>query len=176
MILQQEQVLKPREYQSYIITTFDLSRFFKESYARTMPQALNRDRLDSHLLEEVCALSRDADFWRGYPKSTGLQPPLIRYLIMYFDGIPEQTPAWARFAHSTRSRRSRQSHVKAGERVSRSQAFAIFDLSPSQLSSMSKRDLTRMYRQKAREFHPDQGGDSESFIRLTAAYEELLLV
>ena len=174
MIMQQEQVLKPREYQSYILTTFDLARFFKESYARTMPHALDRDRLDSHLLEEVCRVGADADFWRGYPSCSGLQPPLIRYLIMYFDGIPEQTPDWARFAHSNRSRRFHQSHFKAGERVSRSQAFAIFDLSPGQLSSMGKRDLTRLYRQKAREFHPDTGGDPELFIRLTAAYEELL--
>ena len=34
--------------------------------------------------------------------------------------------------------------------------------------------LTRLYRQKAHELHPDKGGDSEQFIRLTAAYEELL--
>lgn len=174
MIMQLEWVLKPREYQSYILTTFDLSRFFKESYARTMPHALNRDRLDRHLLEEICALAADEGFWRGYPPCAGLQPPLIRYLIMYFDGIPEQTPAWARFAHSNRGRRFRPSHFQAGERVSRSQAFAIFGLSPSQLSSMGKRDLTRLYREKAREFHPDKGGDAELFIRLTAAYEELL--
>lgn len=34
-------------------------------------------------------------------------------------------------------------------------------------------DLKRAYRRKAREFHPDQGGDEESFKELTAAYEVL---
>ncbi|MGH8904301.1 MAG: molecular chaperone DnaJ [Egibacteraceae bacterium] len=34
-------------------------------------------------------------------------------------------------------------------------------------------DLKRAYRRKAREFHPDQGGDEEAFKELTAAYEVL---
>ncbi|MDD2462415.1 MAG: J domain-containing protein [Desulfobulbus sp.] len=173
MLMAQEMVLKPREYQSYLFTTFDLSRFFNESYARTMPQALNRDRLDSFFLEEICRLAADADFWRGYPQYA-LQPPLIRYLIMYFDGVPEQAPTWAHSPYSTGQRRFHRSHFKAGEQVSRSQAFSIFGLSPTQLSSMRKRDLTRIYRQKALELHPDKGGAPELFIRLTAAYEELL--
>ncbi|MGD9949812.1 MAG: hypothetical protein AB7U29_15230 [Desulfobulbus sp.] len=174
MLMEQELVLKPREYQSYLFTTFDLQQFFAESYARTMPQALDRDRLDTLFLEAICQLAADETFWRGYPKNPGLQPPLIRYLIMYFDRVPDQTPSWARFCHSTHSRRFHRSHFKPGERVSRSQAFSIFGLSPAQLSTMRKRDLTRLYRQKALELHPDKGGDPELFIRLTAAYEELL--
>jgi hypothetical protein len=39
---------------------------------------------------------------------------------------------------------------------------------------MRKRDLTRIYRQRAHELHPDKGGDTELFIRLTAAFEALL--
>lgn len=37
----------------------------------------------------------------------------------------------------------------------------------------SDEDLKRAYRRKAREVHPDQGGDEESFKELTAAYEVL---
>ena len=37
----------------------------------------------------------------------------------------------------------------------------------------SEEDLKRAYRRKARELHPDQGGDEESFKELTAAYEVL---
>jgi molecular chaperone DnaJ len=37
----------------------------------------------------------------------------------------------------------------------------------------SDEDLKRAYRRKARELHPDQGGDEESFKELTAAYEVL---
>ena len=58
--------------------------------------------------------------------------------------------------------------------MTRTQAFAIFELSSEQLAGMRKKDLTRIYRQKAHELHPDKGGDTEQFIRLTAAYEELL--
>lgn len=174
LIMDQELVLKPREYQSYLFTTFDLQRFFKESYARTMPLALDRDRLDGLFLEEICRLAADRAFWRGYPENRGLPSPLIRYLIMYFDGVPEQTPAWVRFAHSARSHRFHRSTTKSGDRVSRSQAFSIFGISPTQLSAMRKRDLIRLYRQKALELHPDKGGDPDLFIRLTAAYEELL--
>jgi len=37
----------------------------------------------------------------------------------------------------------------------------------------SEEELKRAYRRKAREVHPDQGGDEESFKELTAAYEVL---
>ncbi|WP_448872161.1 J domain-containing protein [Desulfobulbus propionicus] len=174
LILEQELVLKPREYQSYLFGVFDLQRFFKESYARTMPQALNRDRLDALLLEEICRCSADSHFWRGYPEAGGLQSPLIRYLIMYFDGVPEETPAWARFSRSSRSRPFDRTSVPRSEKISRSEAFVIFGLSGEQLATMTKRDLTRLYRQKALELHPDTGGDSTRFIHLTAAYQELL--
>lgn len=175
MIREQELILKPREYQSYLFGIFDLQRFFKESYARTMPQALDREQLDTLLLQEVCRCAADAVFWQGYPLHQGLQPPLIRYLVMYFDGVPEQTPAWARFADSARSRRF---HSAGGGRssgtMSRSQAMALFGLSGEQLAAMCKRDLTRLYRQKAFELHPDTGGDTDRFVHLTRAYEELL--
>ncbi len=39
---------------------------------------------------------------------------------------------------------------------------------------MSGRELTRLYRQRAKNLHPDTGGEHEVFIRLTAAYEQLL--
>jgi hypothetical protein len=174
LILDQELILKPREYQSYLFGVFDLQRFFKESYARTMPQALNRDRLDALFVEEICRCAADSDFWMGYPETRGLQSPLIRYLIMYFDGVPEETPTWARFSRSSRSRPFHRTSFTRSEKMSRSEAFTVFGLSGEQLASMNKRDLTRIYRQKAMELHPDTGGDTAQFIRLTAAYQELL--
>ncbi|NLX19397.1 MAG: DnaJ domain-containing protein [Desulfobulbus sp.] len=52
--------------------------------------------------------------------------------------------------------------------------MTMFGVSAEQLATMKKKDLTRIYRQKAHELHPDKGGNTEQFIRLTAAYEELL--
>jgi hypothetical protein len=174
LIMGQEQILKPREYQSYLFGVFDLQRFFKESYSRTMPQALNRERLDTLFVEEICRCAADREFWEGYPECEGLQAPLIRYLIMYFDGVPEETPTWARWSRTSRSRRFNRSDFSRSAKMSRSEAFTIFDLSGEQLAAMTKRDLTRLYRQKAMELHPDTGGDAARFIRLSAAYHELL--
>ena len=82
---------------------------------------------------------------------------------------------WARFARFTRSRRSYRSTSAADSgRMSRQQAFTIFGFSGEQLTGLRKKDLTRLYRQKAHELHPDKGGNTEQFILLTAAYEELL--
>jgi DnaJ-class molecular chaperone len=39
---------------------------------------------------------------------------------------------------------------------------------------MSRRELCRLYRKRAQEHHPDKGGDSKKFIRLTEAYQSLL--
>jgi DnaJ-class molecular chaperone len=39
---------------------------------------------------------------------------------------------------------------------------------------MNKKDLTRLFRQRAKELHPDQGGNHERFIELSGAYASLL--
>jgi hypothetical protein len=175
LIIQQEQALQPREYQVYLFAIFDLQRFFKESFARSIPQALNRDRLDSLFVEEVCRLAVDATFWQGFPRDSCLPYYLVRYLIMYFDDTPEQPATWKRFARSSRSRRFHRSTTYAEPgRVSRQQAMTIFGLNGEQLASLNKKALGRLYRQKAQKLHPDKGGDTEQFIRLTTAYEELL--
>lgn len=174
MILVQEEALRPREYQSYLFTIFDLQRFFPESYARSLPQALDRERLDTLFVEEVCQLAADATFWQGFPRTSLLPYPLIRYLIMYFDTAPEEPTAWARFSRSSRSHRFDRSPATDTGKMSRQQALALFGISREQLAGLRKKDLTRLYRRKAHELHPDKGGETEQFIRLTAAYEELL--
>ncbi len=175
LILAQEQVLPPREYQQYLFTIFALERFFPESFARSIPQALDCERLDILFVEEVCRLAVDPTFWQGVLPFDCLPPYLVRYLIMYFDAAPEEPMGWARFARFTRSRRSYRSTSAADSgRMSRQQAFTIFGFSGEQLAGLRKKDLTRLYRQKAHELHPDKGGNTEQFILLTAAYEELL--
>jgi len=174
MIMEREQALPPREYQSYLFTVFDLERFFRESYARSIPQSLDRDRLDEVFIEAICRLAADEVFWRGFPRTHRLPSPLIRYLLMYFDAAPEDPVSWANFGRTRRGRRFQQRTAAPSGTVSRTDAFTIFGISPEQLAAMNKKDLTRLYRQKAHELHPDKGGDPEQFIRLTAAYEELL--
>ncbi len=173
MLMVQEQALPPREYQQYLFAIFDLQRFFPESYARSIPQALNREQLDALFVEEVCRLAADSSFWLGFPRTDCLPLYLVRYLVMYFDAAPEEPLAWTRFSRSSRSQRQYRPVAPAGG-MSRQQAVLAFGISSEQLAGLSKKDLTRLYRQKAHELHPDKGGDTEEFIRLTAAYDELL--
>lgn len=174
LILEQEQALPPRDYQSYLFTIFDLQRFFQESYARSIPQALDRERLDTLLVQSICDLAADAHFWRGFAPQGRLPYPLVRYLIMYFDATPGEPVSWNNFGRRQRPRRFQRPTAPASGSMSRSHAIAMLGITVEQLASMRKRDLTRLYRQKAHELHPDKGGDTELFIRLTAAYEALL--
>ncbi|MGI6638134.1 MAG: J domain-containing protein [Desulfobulbus sp.] len=177
-ILTQEQALEPREFQYYLFSVFDLQRHFQESYARSMPHALERDRMDVFFLEEFCALARDARFWQGYPLGTELPQYLLRYLFMYFDLIPDDLPHWRPSFFSRGGRRFRRSQAGAAtpsrSSMTRRDALLIFSLSAEELGNMNKKSLARLYRKKAQEMHPDKGGDAEAFILLTAAYEELL--
>ncbi len=180
LILMQEQALQTRDLQYYLFSIFDLQRHFQESYARSMPHALERERVDAVFLDDFCALAGDQAFWQGYPRKQGLPGYLLRYLFMYFDLIPEELPHWrpSFSGFSGRSRRfNRNSSNAPGpdrRSMSRQDALAIFALSASDLADLDKKGLTRLYRKKAQEMHPDKGGDSEAFIRLTSAYEQLL--
>ncbi|HHN81216.1 MAG TPA: J domain-containing protein [Methanomicrobia archaeon] len=44
--------------------------------------------------------------------------------------------------------------------------FALLDLSPD----ATEDEIRAAYRQKVKEWHPDYGGDDESFVRLREAY------
>ncbi len=174
-ILTQELSLSPSEYKNYLVTIFDLPRFFSESYARTMPHLLNALQLDERFVEEICRLDQDILFWRGMDREEKLSVYLSNYLIMYFDhGFPEDS------IRNNYSRAFNGEHYRppsAGTiRMSMDEASTVFGISRAELLSLSKRELNRLYRQKARELHPDKGGDHEQFLELTNAYNELLRV
>ncbi|MGI6657456.1 MAG: J domain-containing protein [Desulfobulbus sp.] len=173
MIMAMEQKLPPRDYQSYLFEAFDLQRFFKESLAAHFPQILDRDRLDAAFVGEICRVAADRDFWAGFPEDR-LPSPLVRYLIMYFDGAEDIGPSWARTRQSFRSRRFRPGSGAPKQKISRNEALNLFGLTPESLAELSQKELTRLYRRQAMHLHPDKGGDAERFIRLTAAYEMLL--
>ena len=50
----------------------------------------------------------------------------------------------------------------------------IFGVTAEDLKTMNKDDLTKLFRQKAHELHPDKGGEHDDFVRLTEAYEQLV--
>jgi len=173
-IIGQEQDLRPGEYCRYVYTIFDLQRFFRESYARTMPHALDRERLDELFLREVCALDQDPSFWRGFRRDGRMAPYLVRYLVMYFDYDFPGGRSWQEFARLFGQADDRRRSRGTTRRMSVNTAASVFGVSRRELADMDKKQLTRLYRKKAKEMHPDQGGDHDRFIELTAAYNELL--
>ncbi len=174
-ILEQEQALTPGEYKRYVFAIFDLQRFFSESFARTMPHALDEDKTDELFIQEVCLLDRDQSFWRGMERHGRLPPYLIRYVVMYFDYNFPGGRSWEEYIRSFTDSQGRAQNLKGSRRMSMREASTVFGIGQAELSSMDKKELTKVYRKKAHELHPDkEGGDHDRFIELTAAYNELL--
>lgn len=176
LILEREQDLRPNEYKRYIFAIFDLQRFFTQSCARTMPHALDSNRLDEYFLQEICRLDADQNFWRGMKRNTGLVSYMIRYVVMFFDYSFPGGQQWNDFFKAnTRAGQQSRPH-KGSRRMSMREATTVFGVSQRELSTMSKTEIIRLYRKKAQQLHPDKGGDHEQFIELTAAYNELLRI
>ncbi len=172
--LRQEESLEPDEIKRYIYTIFDLQRYFTELIACSMPEGLDQKRLDKYFLTDICALNLDRSFWAGMADFSGLHQYLQRYLIMFFD----YDFAYGLFSRETLrgfiNQRARHHSAAEMSPVGLEQAGAIFAVSLSELQQMSRSRLTRLYRKKAMELHPDKGGDHNSFVNLTAAFKELL--
>lgn len=172
--LEQEQILKPWEYKRYIFAIFDLQRFFTESFAPTMPEALDEEKLDDFFIRQVCRLDRDALFWAGMERTGRLPEYLVRYLIMYFDYAFPARGGWEEYLRGYMDSHRRFTPPRSGRRVSLSAAATVFGISRAELSALSRKELKKLFRRKARELHPDQGGDHERFVALSDAYQEML--
>jgi hypothetical protein len=174
LILEREQDLSPHEYTRYIYAVFDLQQYFSESYARTMPHALSRDRLDEYFVAEICRLDNDKTFWQGMKRGTGLVSYMIRYVIMYFDYSFSDGQTWNDFFRAHIGSGHRTGPMKGSRRMSMREVTTVFGRTQTELSAMSRSALIRLYRKKALSLHPDKGGDHDAFIELTTAYNELL--
>ncbi len=170
--MDQETGLRPRELKAYTFAIFDLQRFFPQRYARESPQALDPAEMDERFLACLCGLLEDARFWGGLRFEDRMRGYLARYVVMYFD-FEFGPPPFAEFLHEFLHRR--QAFRPAAPRPPGPEAAAeAFGRPFAELQAMNRRQLTRLYRQRARELHPDRGGSHERFIRLSEAYQELL--
>lgn len=173
-IAAREQALDPGEYRNYVYAIFNLQRYFSQSFATFLPDALPEDDVADRFVESLCDLNCAPSFWTGEPIPSHLHPHLVRYLVMFFDFVPTRRSFEAeyvrRFMNSHRTFRwpERKTRLRA-ERISE-----IFGRPPAELRKLSRRELSRLYRQIAKKMHPDQGGDHESFVELTEAYTTLL--
>lgn len=175
LIMQREMDLRPGEYKRYLFTIFDLQRFFPEKLTRSIPSALDQQQVDEYFLQEYCRLDQDTDFWAGYETEGASSPYLLRYLFMFFDLAEEGDLLWNTLGGRHRRQRFRGHRPQpVAQRMNLSEAAAAFGLSREQFAALSKKELTALYRKKAHILHPDKGGDHDQFVKLTAAYNELL--
>ncbi len=168
----QERVLRPREVKAYTFAIFDLQRFFPRRFARESPQGLDPAEVDERFLACLCALLEDAPFWGGLRVEDRMRDYLARYAVMYFD-FDFGPPPFAEFLHEFLHRR--QAFRPAAPRPPQPESAAeAFGRPFAELKAMNRKQLTRLYRRRARELHPDRGGSHERFIRLSEVYQELL--
>ncbi len=170
-----EMDLRPWDHKTYIFTIFFLQRLFTSPLAGSYPQAMDPDRMDEALLEEICRMQRDRALFADTAGSGTLHPCLVRYVIMYFDSefqAPRRQGSFEEdFINSHRTHRGPQPRRS---KISLDEACRILEIPPETLRVFSPKQLARHYRKKALECHPDRGGTHEQFIRLTRAYRDVL--
>jgi len=168
-----ERILKARELANYVYHIFDLQQYFKENFARSHPEALNQEQMDGFFIEEVCRLNRDEFFWKGSEMESGLRDHLQRYVVMYFDSVfPTKDPV--REYLQDFMNRHRIHRPPESVQVSLAESAILLGVSRNTLNKMGRRELTQQYRKQALIHHPDQGGEQQTFVKLTAAYRKLM--
>jgi len=173
-ILQLEKNLHPREYKQYVYVIFDLQRYFKASPARSIPQALDQDELDRYFIMDLCRLHKDESFWAGFGEREDLHDYLVRYAVMFFDYEFDGGSAWEEYLQNFINSRRFYSPPTPQTRIAITEIVEIFGETEENLKAMNKNELTKLFRQKAHELHPDKGGEHDSFVRLAEAYKQLL--
>jgi hypothetical protein len=168
-----ETSLSPGEYRKYLYGIFQLQRFFSQIFAGWLPEALPEDEVADRFVEMLCELNHSPSFWSGEPTTNELHPHLRRYLVMFFDYSPERPSFEQEFVRRFMGSHRTFRWPKHAPTVSDERTRAIFGKSPDELRKMGKQELTRLFRQKAMQLHPDRGGDQQSFVELTEVYSSL---
>ncbi len=170
---EEEKALEPGMYMQYVYSVFDLQRHFSQSFASWMPEALQLDEIADHFVDDICKLNQDQSFWNIDRANQVLHHHLARYLIMFFDYAATPRSFLDDF---TRSFQDQYRSFKWPDKKTTNtpeEITEIFGVSYEKLKKMSKEELSKTYRKKAMQLHPDQGGSDELFIKLTNAYEQL---
>ena len=171
--IDQEMVLYEDQVKEYLFSVFNLQQHFSESYARIIPQALDQEKLDAFFVDELCRLNNDASLWQGMAPVEGLQPYLIRYLILFFDYDFSAGAALSNYIRQFMDSHRKFRFPEGKGSMDLEEASGIFGEPAERLAKLTKKELKKLFRRKAKELHPDAGGDHEQFVRLKEAFEEL---
>jgi hypothetical protein len=172
-LMVQEAALKSAEYKNYVYAAFNLQRFFARREARSMPQYLDQERLEQIFLDELCRVNGSYRYWMGKAPGKSLHPYLLRYLIMFFDYDWEPLDTRAEYIRLFMNNRRQFRPPDFKAEITEQEISELFGMSGPELRQLSRRELIRMYKKRAKELHPDKGGDHERFIELTRAFEAL---
>lgn len=175
MIEGMEASLRSHERRAYVYFIFNLQRFFSSPLAARYPQAMDPDTMDEAFLKEVCRLQTDPLLFPEEEGASGLDPVLVRYVIMYFDNeFRAIHPEWDYIQDFMHRHRRHRKATGRRPRLPVEEACKSLDIRRDSFEQLSLKQLAQHYRKKALEHHPDQGGTHEQFIRLTRAYKDLL--
>jgi len=175
MFLEMESFLRPREYKSYVYVIFDLQRHFPHLMSRFFPASLDQERLDEVFLEDFCALSANKAYRSEHAPEDALNRYLKRYLIMFLDHDYPSNNLEQEFIRAfIENRRLFNPPPPSAGSVTVREAFETMGIGEQEFVSMSVEALTKLYRRKAHERHPDKGGGHDDFVKLEKSYRILL--
>jgi len=173
-----ERELPPHEVRPYLYTSLRLQDSFRHLAGRNRPETLDPRRVDELFEKTLCFLNRDPLFFRGVPghEPRRLHPYLVRYLCIYFDNDFDQATGQREYVEDfIRKHRFTQSRTTTvGLSEPEREACRRLGIPPEAFPAMARRDLTSRYRSRAKECHPDLGGENASFVAVKKAYEVLL--
>ncbi|MGD9368763.1 MAG: hypothetical protein PVH87_23880 [Desulfobacteraceae bacterium] len=167
--LTEERRLRHHEKRLYVATIFRLTTFQPRADAN-QPLLV---QLDGCFMDRLCRLNRDNLFLAGESKPKGLFEYLIKYVIIYFDFEPRH-PNTDHIFISEFIRRHRRYRPIGKTKIKIKEIENLFGYEWKALKHMNRTKLARLFRRLALKHHPDQGGDGETFRRLTQYYRALL--
>ncbi len=147
-----EDRLKHTEKIRYIIAIFGLSYISSRA---------TQEDIDKNFLDNFCSLLKDEDFLMGMNSEELHKNYFSRYIWMYFDMVP--------FFYAPKP-------VYLEEKEIYLKASQFLGISSKVLRKASKKDLLKIFREKAKELHPDKGGSHEKFIELRKIFEDLFKI
>lgn len=170
-----ERVLRPRDLCPYLFTALHLQAQFPHHLLRNHPAALDREEVDRYLLEALCAVNDDETFFSGMEgrDPATLHPFLVKYLVLYFDSEFE-AEGWPELLAERMRRRAFQRQRPAVRRMDLEKACMLLGIRREDIPGLNRKQLAKIYRRKAKELHPDRGGDQEAFIRMSEAFAILM--
>lgn len=168
-----EKALRPGELKKYVFVIFNLQQSFSENYAAYMPEALEEERMVDIFLDELCRLNRDQSFWQDNVDHQFLRKDLQFYLTSFFDFNFARRSFEYDFYRAFERAHRKFAWPDRKPKITEEETSKIFGRSMAELKGLKPDELRKLFRNLAKEHHPDTGGLAEDFIKLRDAFESV---